>query len=157
MFSAWKPEAAAQITKPAKHGGTLLTRIMYDETPQTYSTFNDMRQLLQQTRGDLLTINAEEFASSLQPAGEHNAILDILHARNIPISMRAGAILEKTGLIGLAGTLKAIDTGAISPGSRVLCCLTSGVSHADGMARPEVILRTRGDVMQYAASTARKN
>lgn len=157
MFSAWKPEAAARITKPDKAERPLLTRIMYDETPQTYSTFDDMRQLLHRTRGDLLTINAEEFASSLQPAGEPNAILDLLRARSIAISLRAGAILEKTGLIGLAGTLKAIDTGAISPGSRVLCCLTSGVSHADGMARPEVILRTRGDVVQYAASTARGN
>ncbi len=45
--------------------------------------------------------------------------------------------MEKTGLISLAGTLKEIDNGKISKGSKVLCCLTSGISEADGKSKPE--------------------
>jgi nitroreductase len=59
-------------------------------------------------------------------------------------------ILEKTGLIALAGVLKAIDGGMVEAGSRVLCCLTSGVSSAGGRAQPEVTVRDEKDVVEYS-------
>jgi hypothetical protein len=46
-------------------------------------------------------------------------------------------VVEKTGLIALAGTLKAIDKGEIAKGKRVLSCLTSGVYVGDRQAKPE--------------------
>lgn len=150
MFTSWKPDAAAQFSKAKTPGNRLLSRIMYDETPQTYKTFDDVRHLLQQTQGDLLTVNEEEFASFLQPSRKYGDILELLRTQNIVITLREGAILEKTGLIALAGTLKAIDSGTIRAGSRVLCCLTSGVSRADGNARPEAILSSENDALAYA-------
>lgn len=149
MFKAWKPETSGQRRNDEKKDGKLLTRVMYDETPQTYNTYEDLQQLLLLTQGDLLTVNEEEFDSYLSPAAEHGPVLDLLLAQDIAISMRAGQVLEKTGMIALVGTLKAIDAGIIRAGSSVLCCLTSGVSEADGQAQPETIVRSEQDILQY--------
>jgi phosphoribosylamine-glycine ligase len=72
-----------------------------------------------------------------------------------------GELREKTGLIALAGTLKEIDAGTIRKGSRVLWCLTSGVSHAHGGARAEFnisdlksTLKDYGEQISLAASHA---
>lgn len=154
MYRAWKPDVAVRLNKAPTHEDKLLTKVMYDETPQTYRTFDELRHLLLQTQGDLLTVNAEEFSFFLSPTKEYGDILELLQARNIAISLRSGVIFEKTGMIGLAGTLKAIDSGMIKGGSRVLCCLTSGVSQADGKAEPEVVLRADTDVLAYARSVA---
>jgi threonine synthase len=157
LFRAWKPNTAARIDPEDSAGGKLLTRIMYDETPQTYRTFEDMRRLLLETHGDLLTINAGEFAAALRCGDDRGEILDLLRAQKIMISLRSGAIIEKTGLIALAGTLKAINAGLIAPGSRVLCFLTSGVSRADGCAKPEAVVRTAADVRHYAETMKKGN
>ncbi|MCL7487462.1 MAG: hypothetical protein M8357_04715 [Desulfobulbaceae bacterium] len=149
VFSMWKPQAAPRFTAAQATADKLLTRVMYDETPQTYRTYEDLRQLLLITRGDLLTLNAEEFDAFLRPSDEYGRILDQLDTLGIPVTLRAEDIVEKTGMIALAGTLKAIATGTIKAGSRVLCCLTSGVSNADGSARPEITVRNRQDVLQY--------
>jgi hypothetical protein len=45
--------------------------------------------------------------------------------------------MEKTGLIAVAGALKEIRRGTIAPGSRVLCCVTSGAMRSDGRAVPD--------------------
>jgi hypothetical protein len=37
----------------------------------------------------------------------------------------------------LAGGLKEIEKGRIKAGSRLLCCLTGGMSAANGQAEPE--------------------
>ena len=50
--------------------------------------------------------------------------------------LKAGEIVEKTGLISLAGTFQQIDRGHIAKGSKVLCCLTSGMSTTDGRLEP---------------------
>jgi threonine synthase len=143
MFEAWRPGAEHKE-------GRLLTRVMYDDSPQTYKTFSDLQQLLLLSRGDLLTINGEEFDSYVYTSAECGRIPDLLLSRDIAISLGSGQVLEKTGMIALAGTLKAIDTGTIAAGSSVLCCLTSGVSQADGLARPELTVRNTRDVLKYA-------
>jgi hypothetical protein len=54
-------------------------------------------------------------------------------------------------LISLAGTLKAIDNGYLAAGSRVLCCITSGMTEADGRAEPEFVIRDPDIlVMEYS-------
>lgn len=150
MFEAWKCNAIGRRKNDYTKEEKLLTKIMYDETPQTYKTFEDLQQLLQLTRGDLLTVNTEEFGSYQRPSEVYGHVLDLLQAQGISISLRSGRILEKTGLIALVGTLKAIDAGVITSGSRVLCCLTSGVSDADGNAQPEETLHRTQDILQYA-------
>ena len=149
MFRTWNPEAARRLGKAGQEQGRLLTRIMYDDSPDTHRTYQDLHDLLLLTRGDLLTVNEEEFDSCLRPSAEHGPILELLRSCGIAISVRSGQVIEKTGLIALAGTLKAIDAGTIKAGSRVLCCLTSGVSEADGRAQPELVIRGARDVLDY--------
>ena len=147
MFEAWRPEAASFKSKIGQ--GNLLTRVMYDNSPQTYNTYSDLQQLLLLSQGDLLTINGEEFDSFASPVAEYGSLPELLGSQGIVISLRSGQIVEKTGMIALAGTLKAIDNGTIAAGSSVLCCLTSGVSTADGCAQPELIVRNARDVLGY--------
>jgi hypothetical protein len=62
------------------------------------------------------------------------------------ITLAGGEVVEKTGLMALAGAVKEIDAGTISPGERVLCCLTSGISDADGKAVPERVIESLDDL-----------
>jgi hypothetical protein len=154
MFEAWKPDVLARRKNDDKTRGKLLTRVMYDETPQTYKTFEELQQLLLQMQGDLLTVNKEEFDSRLRPSGQYGQILELLRSQGIAISLRSDDIIEKTGMIALVGTLKGIDAGIIQAGSSVLCCLTSGMSEANGQARPETVLRSTQDVLRYVETVS---
>jgi threonine synthase len=150
MFRAWNPEAAKRLDKAGREPGRLLARIMYDVSPDTHETYGDLRRLLLLTRGDLLTVNEAEFDSRLGPSGGYGPVLEWLRSAGIAISARSGHVIEKAGLTALAGTLKAVDAGVIEAGESVLCCLTGGVSGADGRARPESIVRDERDVLEYA-------
>lgn len=152
MFELWKCNSPGNKMAGKKKEEKLLTRVMYDETPQSYKTFEDLQQLLLLTRGDMLTVNGDEFDSCMPPFVKYGDIIKLLFSQGITISVRSGHILEKTGLMALAGTLKAIDTGIIQSGGSVLCCLTSGVSRADSHAQPEMIIRSTEDVLHYAES-----
>lgn len=147
MVKAWKPETA---TGKMSHGsGNLLTRVMYDHSPGTYQTYDDLHELLLKSRGDLLTINEAEFHTYIHSEPGYGKILDLLQAQGTVITLRSGQVLEKTGMIALAGTLKAIEAGTIQAGSHVLCCLTGGTRGSDGRARPERTVRTIQDVLDY--------
>ncbi len=152
MFRAWNPEGARRLGPAGGRGGELLAKIMYDESPDTHRTWRDLRRLLLRTRGDLLTVNGAEFESRLAPPAEYGPLPDRLRSRGIAIATRSGQVVEKTGLLALAGTLKAIDEGIIRAGESVLCCLTGGAGEADGRARPELVIRDAGDVRRYAAA-----
>lgn len=151
MFRAWHPEAARRLDGSAGDSGPLLARVMYDSAPATHDTWGELRGLLLLTGGDLLTVNEEEFDSRLRPSAEFGPALDLLRSRGIAITAGPGGIVDKSGMIALAGVLKAIDAGTIRAGSRVLCCLTGGVSGADGRARPELVVREARDVLIFAA------
>jgi threonine synthase len=137
LFTAWKK--GKMDIEPAKINSTnkLLAKVMYDRHPQTYGTFGEFKNILSAVGGNLTTVNHQEFNSFLEQTFEENNILDLLKERGIEITVREGEVIEKTGLIALAGTIKEIDSGKIAEGSKVLCCLTSGISEADGMAKPE--------------------
>lgn len=150
MFRAWNPEAAKRLDPAGRHDGRLLARIMYDDSPDTHGTYRDLRRLLLLTRGDLLTVNAEEFDSRVNRSAEYGSILELVRSCGIAIGVRSDQVIEKTGLLALAGTLKAVDAGAIKSGESVLCCLTGGVGEADGRARPELVVRDARDILGYA-------
>lgn len=152
MVRAWKPEAAKRPGGAGKERQRLLARIMYDESPDTYETYRDLHRLLTLTRGDLLTVNGEEFDSYLRPSAGHGPILELLRSRGIAIRLRSGDVLDKAGMIALVGTLKAIDTGVIPAGGSVLCAMTGGVCSSDGRARPELTVRDARDVLEYAGT-----
>jgi threonine synthase len=149
MFRAWNPGAARRLDADGDGRRRLLTKIMYDPSPGTHETYRDLCELLLLTRGDLLTVNEEEFDSYLLPSTEYDAILDLLRVRGISITLRSEQVLDKAGLIALIGTLKAIDAGIIPAGESVLCALTGGASAADGLARPERTVQGPEDVLDY--------
>ena len=154
MYEAWKPHTSGPKSNAGQKRNGLLTKVMYDDSPQTYKSYPDLHELLLSTQGDLLTVNREEFNSYLQPSAQYGPVLDLLLSQGIPITLRTGEILEKTGMIAVVGTLKAIDAGTIPAGSSVLCCLTSGASPADGGAQPELIVHSAQDALHYARKTA---
>jgi threonine synthase len=137
LYQYWKsnlePIEAVDIDSTNK----LLTKIMYDATPRSYGTFADMKKLLLEIKGDLTTVNHGEFADFLRHEFKGKTVLDIFEDKGVPVSLHDGEVIDKTGLMALAGTIKEIDSGKISKGSRVLCCLTSGACDADGRSEPE--------------------
>jgi threonine synthase len=148
LFTAWKK--GGTDPEPAKMNSTnkLLTEVMYDRHPQTYGTFEEFRNILGAIGGDLTTINHQEFTRFLEETYDGKNILDLLKEKGIDITVKGGEVIEKTGLISLAGTLKEIDRGRIAKGSKVLCCLTSGISEADGKAKPELRISKLDDLTE---------
>jgi threonine synthase len=134
VYRAWK--AKRQTLRPIKIDSTskLLTRVMYDVKPHTYGTYKDLLDVLHDTNGGITTINATEFGKLLKADFDGVGIRRLLSDHGIQIGEE---VVEKTGLIALAGTLKAIDKGEITKGKRVLSCLTSGVYVGDRQAKPE--------------------
>lgn len=155
VYRAWQGAPAGEA-RPAESGGPdrLLSRVMYDAVPQTYGTVEDLLAVVHSTRGEVLTVDEGEFDHHVVRPQEREPVVLLLEEKSIRITQRGGAIVDKTGLIALAGALKAVDTGVIAPGSRVLCCLTSGVSGMDGQAEPEVVVRGEADVLRYAEEFA---
>jgi threonine synthase len=148
LFTAWK-KGGTDI-EPVKMNSTnkLLTKVMYDRHPQTYGTFEEFRNILSATGGDLTTVNHQEFTRFLEVTYAGKNILDLLKEQGIDITVRGGEVIEKTGLISLAGTFKEIDRSRMSQGSKVLCSVTSGVSEADGKAEPELRILGSDDLIR---------
>jgi threonine synthase len=146
MVQAWR--AGSPDVAPARFRSTsdLLSRVMYDATPQRYGTFDALRKLLEVSGGHLTTVDHAEFNRYLSANGAYGDPLRILAGNGVEITQLDGEIVEKTGLMALAGTLKQIDAGAIPAGSRVLCCLTGGTANPDGRAVPEIRIRDLSSV-----------
>jgi threonine synthase len=138
MVRAWKTKRTTIEPAEIDSMKNLLTRVMYDAKPQTYGTYKGLNNILVSTGGDLSTVNHQEFTEFLGQDFDKKSILNLLKDHDIEIMLNNGEVVEKTGLIALAGTLKEINRGKIAKGSKVLCCLTSGVSEADGKAKPEL-------------------
>ncbi len=151
MYRAWK--AKSTTIEPTEIHSTkeLLTRVMYDVKPHTYGSYKDLRNVLVSTGGNLATINHKQFTEFLGKDFSGKSILGLLKDRGIDITLHNGEVVEKTGLIALAGTMMAIDEGEISKGSKVLCALTSGISEADGKAKPEMRISTLDDLTGSSA------
>jgi hypothetical protein len=137
MYKAWKSKRTILEPTEINSTGQLLTRVMYDVKPHTYGTYKDLTDILMSANGDLTSINHSEFAELLECEFDGKGILDMLKVNGIEITVCDGEVVEKTGLIALAGTFKEIDNGTIAKGSKVLCCLTSGISETDGKTKPE--------------------
>ncbi len=139
MYKAWRSADRELGTSPPEPsiGNKLLTRVMYDVAPYTYGTYEDLKHVLTATRGDLSTVNHAEFFDLFEQEFDGMGVLDLLREKGFEIQAQDGEIVDRTGLIALAGTLKAIRNEWIEKGSRVLCCLTSGTARADGKAVPE--------------------
>lgn len=142
MYTAWKSNKVIPEPIEPDPAEGLLTRVMYDTQPHSYGSYGELVNILNETRGDLTTIDHREYYDLLAHDFNGKDILRLLNDNGIEITLRDGEVLEKTGLLSIAGTLKEIDNGNISTGSRVLCCLTSGMTRADDRAEPEYEVKT---------------
>jgi hypothetical protein len=149
MYKAWKSRDRTLDTSPPEPsiGDKLLTKVMYDVAPYTYGTYDDLKGVLTETRGDLDTVNHAEFFSLFDRDFDGKGVLDLLEEKGFHARTRDGEVVDRTGLIALAGTLKAIDNGKIAERSRVLCCLTSGTGKPDGKAVPEYRVSNLEDLL----------
>lgn len=148
LYRAWK--AKRQTLRPIKIDSTskLLTRVMYDVKPHTYGTYKDLLGVLHESSGAISTINNREFANLMKTEFDGVGIRGLLNNHGIEVGEE---VVEKTGLIALAGTLKAIDKGEIPKGKRVLSCLTSGIYVADRQAKPEFTISSLQSMMMTYA------
>ena len=137
MYRAWSGEESQAIDAPVRSTRELLTRVMYDNAPGTYGTFESLRHLLNDSGGHLDTLDHQEIAEGLERSSEGSDLLTLLAEAGLRIGLRSGEVLEKAGLIALLGTLKQIDAGKIQPGERVLVCFTGGTATPDGQAKPD--------------------
>lgn len=150
MYRTWKANGAQVETVAVDSTDQLLSPIMYDVHPHTYGTYDELNQLLVRTKGMLRTLDEPTFRARLDTRVEGEGVLDRMGAHGIVLPRIDGRIVERTGLIALVDTLEAIDDGTIAPGSRVLCCLTSGMSQADGQTVPDVLIPADGLEMAVA-------
>ena len=150
MYHAWKSNRTTIEAAEMDSTEPLLTKVMYDVRPHSYGSYDDLRKLLVNKSGYLTTINHDEFDSFLAKDFGGKNILSWLQDNGVEITVRNGDVVEKTGLITLAGTLKEIDTGNIAKGSKVLCCLTSGVSDADALVEPECRITELDMIADYS-------
>jgi len=140
MYRAWKSGTSYVVPQTVNSTTNLLSRVMYDNAPHTYGTYQDLRQLLVSNRGDLTTVNHPEFNEFLASELEGKNVLELLADHGIAVPAEA---IDKTGLIAMCATLREIRNGTIAPGSHVLCCVTSGTMRPDGRVKPELQIRSR--------------
>lgn len=153
MVRAWKGEAAAAPAGPVASTAGLLARVMYDGEPGTYGTLDPLRGILGETRGDLTTVDAEDFRRGMTTALAGRTVLEHLAERGIHVTLRGGEVLEKAGLMALVGTLREIEAGRLAGGSRVLVCLTGGTATPRG--RVAAVRWVNGKVTRAAADGSR--
>jgi len=132
MVRAWRAGTETAPAEPVDSTAGLLARVMYDGNPGTYGTFGPLRRILIETAGDLTTIDREDFRRELWADVGGKTVLDHLAERGVLVTLREGKVLEKAGLMALAGTLREIESGRIAPGSRVLVCVTGGTARPEG-------------------------
>ncbi len=138
MYRAWKSGSAYVVPQPVSTTTALLSRVMYDSAPHTYGTFEDLRKLLIDNRGDLTTVNHGQFADFLSSPIDGSGVLELLADRGIDVAPETE---DKTGLIAMAATLREIRDGTIAAGSHVLVCVTSGTMNPDGRVKPDLVIR----------------
>jgi hypothetical protein len=144
MVRAWR--GGEGEARPVARTGGLLARVMYDEASRSYGTFGELRELLEASGGDLTTIDGEEFERWLHVSVDGRTPLAHLAGHGVVIAQRGGDVVEKAGLMGLAATLREIESGRFRRGSRLLVSVTGGTALPAGRVSPERTIRAGGAV-----------
>jgi hypothetical protein len=127
------------------HNGLLLPNL-YDRTPETYGTYDNLKEIIIRTRGDICTINRDEYHCCLNRDFDGKTLLNLFWNNGVDMTRNDDQISEKTGLVSLMGALKSIDNGIILPGEKVLVCFTGGVKKQGEPAIPELIVSESDDL-----------
>ena len=97
MFKAWKSKETDGLTEITSTG-LLLSKVMYDAKPETYGSYEDLRNILSATGGDLTTVDHHEFNGFLEETYDNKTILDLLKDQGIEITVRGGERHRKNGI-----------------------------------------------------------
>lgn len=129
------------INTQAKVSSTrdLLIPIMYDSSPFSYRAFDDFKKIVDYN-GQMLTVNRTEFNEFIEKDFRGKPIFELLKEKGTFIYRENGQVIDKAGLVGLAGVCKAIDLGLIKEGENVLHCLSSGTFQNKGALNPDFII-----------------
>lgn len=128
----------------------LLIPAMYDRAPFTYGAYEDFAPLIR-SGGEILTVGKNEFAGFLSRRFGEVDIIELLNGAGTQIRVEDGAICDPTGLVGLAGVIKAVDRGVIRPGETVLHALTSGACPKGAPPEADAMIRTEEDFEKWVA------
>jgi threonine synthase len=121
----------------------LLDQALYNTNPE--ASYPLLHGHLERYGGELRPLRREEYERHLP------LLLRELASNGIPVKTRRmdgrEEIMEKAGIMALAGTLQAIDEGAIRKGETVLCFFTGGAGEFSGReAVPECLIGPEGDL-----------
>jgi len=120
---------------------SLLVPTLFDKNPdKTFGTYPALTRLLKKTGGSLLTISSREFKHYISAD-----VLKKLEQNGLRHTKVKGDIFAKSGLVALAGSMKAIDGGIISRGP-VLVSMTDGVTNFSVSSKPKFIVRNKQDL-----------
>ncbi len=145
MYRAWMASIRGAANIPERTE-PLVVSVMYDEKPQTHGTFAELEHLLHNSGGTMTTVNAVELKAFLSRRFDGRTALELLRDNGVSVAVRDGEIVEKAGVLALAGAVKAIDAGVVTAGLRVLCSLTGGANGSDGKAVPEHVIGSLAQV-----------
>ncbi len=137
MVRAWQAGREDVPATSVASTGALLTRVMYDGAPHTHGTFGALSGIVAETSGALVTVDGHDLQALHDWRDERQSVLNRLAEGGAELFQHEGRVVEPTGLLALAGALRAIEAGTIAPGARVLCCLTGGTARPDGRAVPD--------------------
>lgn len=135
MYQKWSRE------KVSGSDTSLLVPTLFDKDPnKTFGIYPALARLLKKTKGSLLTINSREFAYYISAT-----VLKKFRQNGLKHTLRKGEIVAKSGLVALAGVLKAIDSGIIHKGP-ILVSMTDGVKNIVRPAIPKFIIGNKADL-----------
>ncbi len=143
MVHAWRGAGRAEAAPVVSTTGGLLARVMYDSAARSYGTFDDLRSLLLATGGDLTTLDHADFDRWLEEPIDGASPVEHLARNGLVVSRRDGEIIEKAGLMGLAGALREIASGRFASGSRLLVNITGGTAHPMGALQADRVIGAR--------------
>lgn len=134
MFERWSKTHTQE-------DGDLIIPTLFDKNPdKSFGTFNKLRDLIHITHGAITTINHKEFddyitRDTLKKLSENGLEHTKLHNK----------IVARSGLVSLAGTIKAIDLGLVD-GGPVLVCMGDGVRQKFSATTPMCYIKDAKEV-----------
>jgi len=138
MFRRW-------TGKKVVDASPLIVPTLFDRNPNaSFGTYQAVAGLLKDTNGSLVTINQEEFERYIS-----KKVLDRLGEKGIRHTVRKGKILWRSGLMCLAGVMKAMEHGAINKGA-ALVCMTDGARKYTAPPKPFTVIESENDLNKLA-------
>jgi threonine synthase len=138
MFRRWTGKKVVD-TSP------LIVPTLFDRNPNaSFGTYQAVAALLKETNGSLVTINQGELERYIP-----GKVMDRLVEKGVRHTARKGKILWRSGLMCLAGVMKAIDHGVINDGS-ALVCMTDGVRKYTVPPKPFMVVESENDLDKLA-------